>query len=177
MSLPESFRDEQDDTDTCMLHLNPPGPHSGTVTCILEILSPQWLLCLSFGPFIFDGLSERTVFFFMFFYMENVNTVEGRWSLGCEALCHTRDPLKLEMEMGEGPHQRQTLWRCRTFGGVASENVYDSDGCEYKCTNAEAHFLSLLSSTETCVISCHNTSWYFTVIQRSEKKKQKKGLL
>lgn len=48
MSLHENFRDEQDDNNTCMLHVHPPGPHSGTVTCILEILSPQWLLHFTF---------------------------------------------------------------------------------------------------------------------------------
>lgn len=78
MSSHESFRDDQDATTTCLLHVHPPGPPSGTVTCILEILSLQWLLCIFFGPFVFDGLSERTVFFFKFFYMENVNTVGGR---------------------------------------------------------------------------------------------------
>lgn len=57
---------------------------------------------------------------------------------------------------------------CRAFGGIASEGVYDSDVCEYKCTNAEAHSVSFLSSTETYMISRHDTSWYFTVIQRNE---------
>lgn len=35
----EGFGDERDDTNTCMLHVHPPGPPSGTVTCILEVLS------------------------------------------------------------------------------------------------------------------------------------------
>lgn len=80
---------------------------------------------------------------------------------------NTVDPLLLEMEIVDALHQRQT-WRCRAFGGIASEGVYDSDVCEYKCTNAEAHSVSFLSSTEMYMISRHDTSWYFTVIQRNE---------
>lgn len=73
------FREERGDTNTCMLHVHPPGPHSGTVTCILEILSP-WLLRLFYGPFIFAELSERTGVFLMtlFLYTENVKAVGGR---------------------------------------------------------------------------------------------------
>lgn len=82
---------------------------------------------------------------------------------------HTRDSLKLEMEIVEGPTSNVKL----CDDAELSENVYDSDVCEYKCTNAEAHSVSLLSSMETYMISCHDTSWYFTVIQRSEKKKNK----
>lgn len=36
--------------------------------------------------------------------------------------------------------------------------------CEYKCKNAEAHSVFLLLYMEKLLISCHNTSWYFTVI-------------
>lgn len=105
MFLHESFRDDQDATNTCLLHVHPPGPHSGTVTCILEVLSPQWLLSIFFGPFVFDGLSERTLFFFKFFYTENVNKVGGRESLGCEELCFShQEPFKV----GNGDRWRST---------------------------------------------------------------------
>lgn len=41
---------------------------------------------------------------------------------------------------------------------ASRQDVYGSDVCEYKCTHAEAHSVSLLSSTEMYMISRHDTS-------------------
>lgn len=119
--LNEGFGDERDDTNTCMLHVHPPGPPSGTVTCILEVLPPPWKLCLFLGPFLFDELSERTIFlFFFYFFLFVCFYIRKMWTLmedfGCEVrrFFHTLDPLLLETELVDG-HQRRTLLTMPSF--------------------------------------------------------------
>lgn len=56
---------------------------------------------------------------------------------------NTVDPLLLEMEIVDALHQRQALWRCRAYGGIASEGVYDVPMFVNTNVQMQKHILSL----------------------------------